>query len=581
VNNAEIAKVFFDVADLLDLKGENVFKIRAYQKAARSIEHSSVELEQLVKEGRDLREIPGVGEAIQQKIQDLVNTGKLKLYEDLKKEFPAGITALLDIPGVGPKTANLLANELGISSIDELEAAIVSGRVSKLYRMGDKTAENILHNIQALRSKDRRIPIGEALSIVDEIKAQMKYVPGLKNLVAAGSLRRFRETIGDIDLMGTASEPEAVIEAFSKLSLVKEVIGRGPTKASVRVAGGLQVDLRIVEHEAFGSLLQYFTGSKEHNIVLRQRTLRQGLSLSEYGITVMKTGKLEKYATEEAFYKRLGLQYIAPEIREATNEIELAAKGQIPRLIEEADIKGDLHVHTDWSDGRDSLRDVVKAAVERGYEYIGVTDHSHALGITRGLDAERLNRQINEIHELNGELNGIRVLSGMEVDIHADGTLDMPDEVLAPLDFVIASVHSGFNESKGKMMARIIKAMENPHVDMYAHPTCRLLPGREPVAVDMEELFKTARTTGTILEINASPGRLDLKDTHIFRARELGVKLVISTDTHAAEHLRFIRFGIGIARRGWCQAKDVLNTLPFEGFMGKLKAQSSKFKADS
>lgn len=571
MNNTGIAKVFYDVADLLELKGENPFKIRAYQKAARSIEHSSVELEQLVKEGKDLKEIPGVGEAIEQKIFDLVNTGKLKLFEDLKKEFPKGITTFLDIPGVGPKTANLLANELGITSIEELEAAIVSGRVSKLYRMGDKTADNILHNIQALRHKDQRIPIGEALAVVDEITAQLKDVPGLKNLVAAGSLRRFRETIGDIDLMGTASDAEAVIEAFTRLPVVKEVIARGPTKASLRVAGGLQVDLRIMEHEDFGSLLQYFTGSKEHNIILRQRALRQGLSLSEYGITDVKTGELEKFANEEAFYKRLGLQYIPPEIREAGYEIEKAAKGEIPRLIEIGDIKGDLHVHTDWSDGRDSLENEAMAAKERGYEYIAITDHSRALGITKGLDAERLDKQITAIKGLNRKLKGIRILTGMEVDIHADGKLDMPDEALAKLDFVIASIHSGFNESREKMMGRIMKAMENPNVDMLAHPTCRLLPGREPVVVDMEEIFKAALRTGMVLEINASPGRLDLKDTHIYRARELGVKMIMSTDGHSVEHFGFMRFGIGIARRGWCEAKDVLNTLPLSEFLTALK----------
>ncbi|MDO8577604.1 MAG: DNA polymerase/3'-5' exonuclease PolX [Dehalococcoidales bacterium] len=571
MNNTEIAKVFYDVADLLDLKGENPFKIRAYQKAARSIEHSSVELEQVVKEGKNLREIPGVGEAIEQKIIDLVKTGKLKLFEDPKKEFPKGITTFLDIPGVGPKTANLLATELGITSIEELEAAIVSGRVSKLYRMGDKTAENILHNIQALRRKDQRIPIGEALTVVDEITAQLKDVPGLKNLVAAGSLRRFRETIGDIDLMGTASDAEAVINAFTTLPFVHEIISRGQTKASVRVAGGLQVDLRIMEHEDFGSLLQYFTGSKEHNIILRKRALRQGFSLSEYGITDVKTGELEKFATEEAFYKRLGLQYIPPEIREAGREIEKAAKGEIPRLIELGDIKGDLHVHTDWSDGRDSLEDEAAAAKERGYEYIAITDHSRGLGITKGLDVERLGKQIAAIKELNRKLKGIRVLTGMEVDIHADGKLDMPDEALVKLDFVIASIHSGFNESREKMMGRIIKAMENPNVDMYAHPTCRLLPGREPVAVDMEELFKAALRTGTILEINASPGRLDLKDKHIYRARELGVKMIMSTDSHSVEHLGFMRFDIGIARRGWCEAKDVLNTRPLREFLAALK----------
>ena len=571
MKNTEIAKVLSDFADLLELKGESVFKVRAYQKVVRSIEHLTVELEQMVKEGKNLREIPGVGEAIEQKIIDLVTTGKLQLYEDLKKEFPKGITSLLEVPGVGPKTAKLLSSELDISSIEELQAALVGGRVARLYHMGDKTAENMLHSIQAMRRKDQRIPIGEALSVVDKITALLKDTPGLKNLVAAGSVRRFRETIGDIDIMGTADDADSVIQAFTHLPIVKEVIAGGSTKASVRVAGDLQVDLRIVEHEAFGSLLQHFTGSKEHNIILRERAQRQGLSLSEYGITDTATGKLEKYATEEAFYARLGLQYIPPEIREAGQEIARAEKGTIPKLIELGDIKGDLHVHTDWSDGRDSIEAMVQAAKAFGYKYIAITDHSQALGIAHGLDSSRLEQQIAEIAELNRKIDGIRILTGMEVDIHADGTLDMPDAGLARLDFVIASVHSGFHQDREKMTKRIIKAMENPNVDMYAHPTGRLLPGRESVAVDMEALFQTAQRTGTIVEINASPMRLDLKDVHIYRARELGVKLVIATDAHSKDHYDFMRFGIGIARRGWCAAKDILNTEFLSQLLSSLK----------
>lgn len=571
MKNTEIAKVFSDIADLLELKGENVFKVRAYQTAVRSIEQLPVELEQMVKENKDLKEIPGVGEAIEKKIIELVTTGKLNVYEDLKAEFPKGITTLLEVPGIGPKTAKLLTTELDISSIEELEAALVGGRVARLYRMGDKTAENMLHNIQAMRRKDQRIPIGEALAVVDKITDLLKDVPGLKNLVAAGSVRRFRETVGDIDIMGTADDADSVIQAFTHLPIVKEVIAGGSTRASVRVAGELQVDLRIVEHEAFGSLLQHFTGSKEHNIILRERAQRQGLSLSEYGITDIATGELEKYATEEAFYACLGLQYMSPEIREAGEEIPRAEKGTIPKLVELGDIKGDLHVHTDWSDGRDSVEMVALAAKARGYRYIAITDHSQSLGIARGLDTARLEQQIAEIAELNRKIGGIRILTGLEVDIHADGNLDMPDEVLARLDFVIASVHSGFNQNREKMTERIIKAMENPNVDMYAHPTCRLLPGRESVAVDIEALFQAARQTGTIMEINASPMRLDLKDVHIYRARELGVKMVIATDAHSAEHYDFMRFGIGIARRGWCEAKDILNTEPLHQLLASLK----------
>jgi DNA polymerase (family 10) len=574
VKNSEVAKVFQDIADLLELKGENPFKIRAYQKAARSIEQLPVEVEKLVAEGK-LREVPGVGEAITKKITELVTTGRLGFYEKLKAEFPQGISTLLDVPGIGPKTAMLLSRDLGISSVDELEAAILSGKVASLPRMGDKTAENILRQIQTLRRKktEQRIPIGEALPVVDEILTQLKEVRGLKNLVPAGSLRRFKETVGDIDLMGTADNAQEVIHAFTTLPQVKEVLASGTTKASVIVSGEHQVDLRIVAHDSFGSLLQYFTGGKQHNINLRERARRQGLSLSEYGITNLATSKLEKFATEEAFYERLGLQFIPPEIREGQQEIERAEQGTIPRLVELSDIKGDLHVHTNWSDGHDSIEAMALAAKELGYQYLGICEHSGGRGIARGLDAERLRQQIAEIKELNRKISGIYIFTGIEVDIRADGSLDLPDEVLAEPDIVIAAVHSAMGQSQEQVTRRIIRAMENPNVDILAHPTSRLLPEREPMAVDMEAIFQAAVRTNTILEINAMPSRLDLKDIHVYRARELGVMLVINTDAHSVEHLGFMRFGVGIARRGWCQAEDILNTRPLEEVIAYLRAR--------
>ncbi len=570
MKNSEIARVFQDIADLLELKGENVFKIRAYQRAVFSIEHLPQELEQLVKEDR-LKEVPGVGEAIAKKITELVTTGRLDYYETLKAEFPEGISTLLDVPGIGPKTAMLLTRELDIKSIDELEAAIVGGRVASLPRMGDKTAENIRHHLQALRRKDQRIPIGEALSVVDEILAGLSRVAGLKNLTPAGSLRRFRETIGDIDLMGTADNAREVIQTFVNLPQVREVLASGTTKASVVVSGGLQVDLRIVEHDSFGSLLQYFTGSKQHNINLRDRAHRLGLKLSEYGITNLVAEELEKFATEEAFYERQGLQFIPPEIREGQQEIARAERGTIPRLVKLSDIRGDLHVHTDWSDGHDSLEAMAQAAKARGYQYLGISDHSAGRGIAHGLDAERLRQQIAEIKALNQKVGGIHIFSGMEVDIRADGSLDMPDELLEELDIVTAAVHSAMNQSEAQMTGRIIKAIENPNVDVLAHPTCRLLPDREPIAVDMEAIFQAAARTDTALEINAMPSRLDLKDTHAYRARELGVRLFISTDAHSSKHLDFMRFGIGVARRGWCPAANILNTRPLEEIVAYLK----------
>ncbi len=570
MKNAEVAKVFQDIADLLELKGENVFKIRAYQKAVFSLEHLPEEVEELVREDR-LREVPGVGEAIAKKITELVATGHLKYYEDLKAEFPPGISTLLEVSGIGPKTAMLLSKELDIKSVDELEAAITEGRVASLPRMGEKASENILRHIQALRRKDQRIPLGEALAVVDEIIAGLRQVPGLKNLTPAGSLRRFRETIGDIDLMGTADDAATAIQAFVSLPQVREVLASGTTKASVVVSGGLQVDLRIVAHDSFGSLLQYFTGSKQHNINLRGRAQRLGLSLSEYGITDLKTGRLEKFATEEAFYRRQGLSFIPPEIREGQHEIVRAEAGTVPKLVALSDIRGDLHVHTDWSDGHDNIGAMAQAAKARGYRYLGISDHSAGRGIAHGLDEARLRQQILSIRELNREISGIHLFTGLEVDIRADGSLDIADELLGELDIVTAAVHSGMGQGEAQMTERIIRALENPNVDVLAHPTCRLLPAREPVAVDMEAIFRVAVRTGTALEINAMPSRLDLKDTHTYRARELGVRLIINTDAHSTEHLDFMRFGIGVARRGWCQAEDILNSRPLEEVVAHFK----------
>ena len=571
MNNGEVAGVFQDISDLLELKGESLFKVRAYQKAVRSIEHLPVELSQLMAEGK-LREVPGIGEAIEKKITELLTTGRLKYYEELRAEFPEGVISLLQVPGVGPKTAMRLSTELGVKSVEDLEKAIVDGRVAGLFRMGDKTAENILRGLQFMRTKEQRIPIGVALPLAEEMMAALQERVAVRNLTPAGSLRRFRETIGDIDLLGTADDAEAVIEAFTGLPQVREVLAKGGTKASIVTNRNLQADFRVVPHDEFGSLLQYFTGSKQHNINLRERAVRQGLSLNEYGITVVQSGHLEKFATEEAFYARLGLSYIPPEFREGTNEIALAEEEKVPEPVKLSDIKGDLHVHSHLSDGRDSIEEMALAARTLGYRYIAITDHSKGLGIAHGLNEERIRGQGAEIRKLNESLKEIRVLTGIEVDIRADGSLDLPDEILAELDVVVAAVHSAMGQEQEKMTGRIIRAMENPYVDIIAHPTCRLLGEREAIAIDMEAIFRAAARTGTALEINAMPDRLDLKDIHIFRARELGVKLSLGTDAHATEHLPLMRFGVGLARRGWAGAKQVLNTLPAESVLAALKS---------
>ncbi len=570
MNNGEVARVLQDIADLLEIKGESVFKIRAYQKAVRSIEHLPVELGQLMAEGR-LRQVPGIGEAIEKKITELLTTGQLKYYDELRAQFPEGVSSLLQVPGVGPKTAMRLCTELGVRSVEDLEKAILDGRVAGLFRMGDKTADNILRGLQTMRTREQRTPIGEALPLAQEMMAALREQVVVRNLTPAGSLRRFRETIGDIDLMGTADDAQAVLEAFTGLPLVWQVLARGGTKASVLTRGSLQVDLRVVPDDAYGSLLQYFTGSKQHNVTLRERAVRQGLSLSEYGITVVDTGRLEKYATEEAFYQRLGLQYIPPELREGGNEIALAEQRRLPALVQPDDIRGDLHVHSDWSDGKGSIEEMALAARALGYQYLAITDHSRGLGIARGLNEVRIEEQLSQIRDLNARLSGFRILSGIEVDIKSDGSLDLPDEVLARLDIVIAAVHSALGQEQEKMTGRIIKAMENPNVDIIAHPTSRIIGVREASAVDMEALFQAAKRTGTALEINSWPDRLDLKDVHVYRARELGVRLSLGTDSHSAGHMTAMSFGVGVARRGWATAADILNTLPAEGVLAALK----------
>lgn len=570
MKNAAIAKVFRDIADLLELRGEDAFKVRAYQKAVRAIEHFPKEMQAMVEEGEDLREIPGVGQAIAKKARELVTTGRLNYYEDLKSQFPEGITSLLAIPGIGPKTASRLCSELGIASVDALERATVDGRIAGMFRLGDKMASNMLQQIQAFRRKDRRLPIGEVLPIAEDILTRLGAVPGVRNLSYAGSLRRFRETLGDADLMGTADAPQEVIKAFAALPDVGQVLAQGSTKATAIVAGGLQVDVRMVDHDSFGSLLQYFTGSKEHNISLRERGHRQGVKLSEYGIMKVDTGELERFADEKEFYWRLGLQYIPPELREAHGEIQKAEEGALPELVELGHIRGDLHVHTNWSDGQCSIEEMALAAKALGYQYIAITDHSAGRGIAHGLDSERLRRQVAEIGALNEGLVDIRVLSGIEVDIRADGSLDLPREVLSELDIVVAAVHSSMNQSEEKMTRRILGAVENPDVDIIAHPTCRLLGEREPVAVDLEAVAKAAAKGGKVLELNAFPSRLDLNDVHARRARDLGARLAIGTDAHTGVHLTFMRYGVGVARRAWCEPRHILNTLALEELLSVL-----------
>jgi DNA polymerase (family 10) len=520
-----------------------------------------------VENGEDLTKIPGVGKAISEKIAEFIGTGQVAAYQRLLEELPPGVLDLKDIPGIGPKTAVAIGVELGISTVEGVAEAAADGRLAGLPRMGQKAADSILRHIEAFQAIGSRTPIGQALPIAEEVIAALrKQCPEIGPLFPAGSLRRWEETIGDIDLIGTAPDPEAVGDALVALPMVKDVLVHGPKKTSVVVESGMQIDLRIGEPGTFGALLQYFTGSQQHNIRLRDYANRKGLSLNEYGITNTETGEVEEFADEEGFYARLGLPWMPPELRTGVYELDAGLADSLPRLIQATDLKGDLHLHSEWSDGNDPIELMIEAAAAQGYEYMALTDHSASLGVANGLTNERLESQISLLRSMQKNYD-ITILCGSECDIRANGDMDYPDEILAQLDWVVASVHSAMGQDQATMTARMIKAMEHPSVTIIGHLTTRLLGQREPVEFDLEAVLQAARDTGTALEINASPERLDLKDTHAYRARELGVPLVINTDSHHHTHLDKRRFGVAVARRAWCRPEDILNTMSREEFL--------------
>ena len=565
--NEQIAELFENMGSLLEMKGDTIFKIRAYQRAARTIEQLSSPLAQAVENGEDLTKIPGVGKAISEKIAEFIGTGQVAAYQRLLEELPPGVLDLKDIPGIGPKTAVAIGVELGISTVEGVAEAAADGRLAGLPRMGQKAADSILRHIEAFQAIGSRTPIGQALPIAEEVIAALrKQCPEIGPLFPAGSLRRWEETIGDIDLIGTAPDPEAVGDALVALPMVKDVLVHGPKKTSVVVESGMQIDLRIGEPGTFGALLQYFTGSQQHNIRLRDYANRKGLSLNEYGITNTETGEVEEFADEEGFYARLGLPWMPPELRTGVYELDAGLADSLPRLIEATDLKGDLHLHSEWSDGNDPIELMIEATEAQGYEYMALTDHSASLGVANGLTNERLESQISLLRSMQKNYD-ITILCGSECDIRANGDMDYPDEILAQLDWVVASVHSAMGQDQATMTARMIKAMEHPSVTIIGHLTTRLLGQRKPVEFDLEAVLQAARDTGTALEINASPERLDLKDTHAYRARELGVPLVINTDSHHHTHLDKRRFGVAVARRAWCRPEDILNTMSREEFL--------------
>jgi DNA polymerase (family 10) len=566
VKNREVAGILYEMAELLELHAENRFKIIAYGKAARAIESLKEDIEQVCREGR-LDSIPGVGTAIAQKVEEYLKTGKIEAHQDLLKSTPAGLAELLQISGLGPKTIFLLHEKLNITNLDELEKAAREHRIRRLPRMGATSEKNILKAIERYRKRSTRILLSVAEPIVDEILVYLKGMSGLENITPAGSYRRSKETVGDIDILATASRPEEIIAAFVRMPTVEEVLGKGPTKASVIVRETVQVDLRIVEHRSSGTVLQYFTGSKEHNVHLRQVALERGYSLSEYSLTRLADGRELFFDSEEGVYAALGMKYIPPELREDAGEIEAA----LQELVNLSDIRGDLHVHSEWSDGRASIEDMAKAAQALGYEYIAVSDHSPSVGIAGGLTPEQLDQKIEAISAINETLEGFTVLVGTEVDIRADGKLDYPDELLARCDIVVASVHMALAQKERAITGRLITAIENENVDIIGHPTGRIIGRRDPYEVDMQSVLEAASRTGTAMEINAYPSRLDLSDVWSRTSKEMGVRMSIDSDAHDPEHLKVMRYGVKVARRGWLEKKDVLNTQRLQELMKAVK----------
>ncbi len=570
--NNEIAELFENLGTLLEMKGDSAFKIRAYRRAAETIHQLAFPLAQAVQDEQKLTDIPGIGKAISDKIHELVKTGKVQTYERAKSEVPEGALDLLAIPGIGPKTAMLIGTELGISTVEGVEQAAADGRLAALPRMGKRAAESILRHIQATRNMGGRTPIGDALPIAESVMASLRESdPYIALLTPAGSLRRWEETIGDVDLVAITQQPEELGRCLAGLPEVREALVNGPRKTSVIVEPGLQIDLRTGESDSIGAMLQYFTGSQQHNIRLRDFANRMGLSLNEYGITNIESGEVEYFADEMSFYARLGLPWIPPELRAGMWEMEAAQQNRLPQLVEALHLRGDLHVHSDWSDGSDPIETMVASASALGYEYMALTDHSQGLGVANGLTPERLAAQREVLRQLQDRYD-IRILAGSEVDIRADGRMDFPDEVLAELDVVVASVHNAMSQDSATMTRRIISAMEHPSVTIIGHLSTRLLGQRPSTDFDLEAVLQAARDTGTALEINASPARLDLRDTHAYRARELGAPLVINTDSHHHSELSGGRFGVAVARRAWCEPRHVLNTLPLAQFQQFISA---------
>ena len=570
-----LANLFDRIAILLEIKGENPFKVNAYRRAAENLRRETRDIVELYKEGK-LTEIPGVGKAIAQKITEILENGKLEFYDKLTAEIPERLLSLYEVPEMGPKRIKLVWEKLGIDSVEKLEKAALEGTLRSLPGFGPKIESKILEGIMALKERRlvSRYPLGEGWDLSRIIVNRLGEFEGVVFVSPAGSLRRMKETIGDLDIL-VAAEKDAtnkIIKAFTDLEIVEEVLLSGPTKTSVRFKGGLQGDLRIVEPSRWGTALQYFTGSQQHNISLREIALKKNLSLSEYALTDKINNKEILCSSEEEVYEKLGMSWIPPEIREGTIEINLALEGKLPRLVEVGDIEGDLQIHSTWSDGKRSIKEMAEKAYALGRSYILITDHSQGLGIAGGLSIGRLMDQWHEIDKLNEIFEGkLVILKGAEVEVRTDGTLDYPDEVLERLDVVVAALHSNLRQERGQLTERYIKAISHPLVHILAHPSGRLFGVREEADADWERIFKAAASSGTLLEINAHPSRLDLSGKKIRQASNLGCKFVISTDAHDIHEQEYMFFGVAQARRAWLKRSDVANTQSLKSFLEQIK----------
>jgi DNA polymerase (family 10) len=583
--NRQVAEIFYKIADLSEIKGEAIYRVLAYRKAADNIANLGRDINEVWREGK-LQEIPGVGKAISDKINELLSTGRMSFYDKLAAEIPPSLSDVLRIPDVGPKKTRIMWQELGLTTVTQVKVAAEAGQLRTLPGFGVKTEAKILAGIESLaRRVTDRVHLGVAFPMARDLVVALARLPQVRRVTYAGSLRRFSPTIGDLDILAATGDPTSVMAAFHRLPQVETVMLSGETKTRVRLLNGLETDLRCLDEMHWGTALQYFTGSQAHNVKLRELALKRGFSLSEYSLTRSRPsanadksagGKGEESsevlcAEEEEVYRALGLPFIEPELREDRGEIEAALADELPRLVSIHDIRGEVHCHSTWSDGMASIEDMALAAEARGYEYLVISDHSQSLGMTGGLTPERLNEQRAEIQAVQAKLPRLRLLQGTEVEIKADGSLDFPDEVLAELDVVVASVHSGLRQDRETITGRVVRAMHNPHVDVIGHPSGRLLTQREESAIDLDGVLRVAAETGTMIEINAAPERLDLDDVHVRRAVELGVQLVINTDAHHPDSFDNLLFGVATARRGWAGPEHIANTFPLEALLALRK----------